>query len=1438
MKLRRFTKQIRQSASRNRSFLDRTTKRKLFFQSMERRELLAAETLQIAIENLSDDGGLAGTPFWVSAHDGSFNIGTVGQDAADFGGLELLAEEGDPTELAARFAAETGADDAVISAPMGFAGAPVFEPGETVVETLSVADSMQSRFFSFASMVIPSNDAFIANLNPTAIELFDTSGAFLGPRTIVVYGSDIYDAGTEVNDPTGGAAFSVGGGVSDDENGVIANHAGLDSFVGTGLPTGENLAKSFGPNTPIARITISRLGQPAQAIDSHGPRTQFHSTDINAQAGQHEIVVTYSDPSGIDLTSIGAEDIRIVGPLLTELEILSVQIDAPLGSSPHEVTATYVVAPSSGSFTSLDNGTYSVSLLGDEVNDPFGLAAPAQLLGNFSVDVPVRLNVSFENLSELGGLANTPVWFGVHEGTFEIGRAGSSASDFSGLEALAEEGDVSGIDNRFLVETAGVSEVLFAPSGFAGAPVFEPGESESTFIDIIDPTSQRFFSYASMVIPSNDAFFANLDPRSIELFDSSGNFSGARSFTIYGQDIWDAGTEENNAFAGAAFSTEGGTGTDENGFIKRHDGLEEFIGTGLPTGENLSSAFDSMSPIGRFTISLANLPASPIDLMGPSATLDASDLTTAGHSSHQVRVTYSDPSGIDVTSIDVDDLEIVGTFADSIEVVGVSTDAVAGQLNRTVTATYEVASVHGPEITTFDNGLYFANLKAGEINDVLGNGNVQASLGSFEILVPVQLEIMVENLAPEGGLSQTPFWIAVHEGNFQVAAAGQPASQFGGLESLAEGGDVAELSTRFAAESSGVDGVVFAPNGFAGAPILEPGESDTATLEVLHSNENRFFSFASMVIPSNDAFVANLNPRSFELFDENGFFTGQKTITIYGRDIWDAGTEVNDPNGGAAFTVVGGTDVDESGVIRRHEGLDDFVGSELPTGENLQAAFSSVTPIARLTISLAGSTTLPLDQAGPTAEVVASDVTDSGTSNHQIDVTYSDPSGIDLTSIDTDDIRISGPLDHRLVVTDFLIDPNAESGDSSVTVTYTVTSPSGEFNASDNGRYTIGIRENEVSDTLGQTAHQQPIGNFDVNVGVRIQIAIESLTESDGLFLTPFWVGLHDGGFEVARGGVDADQFSGLELIAEEGDASELAARFETQSEGTDTVLLAPGGFAGAPVLDPGELVTQVIEVKHSYLNRFFSFASMVIPSNDAFLANRNSRQFELFDSRGNFRGAKQITLHGRDILDAGTEVNDPNGGAAFSTEGGSGTDQDELIQVHAGLDDFIGTGLPTGEVLGSAFSGSTPIVRITISLFDPEADVCSGVMAACSVRSVTLQNAELSADVNRDGEVSPLDALLVINFLGRFGDTDTIAEEAQATGLSLDVEGDERISTIDALVVINEVGRLLASSSAEGEGVDRFDEAVVQLTSSGGLLSETGDSDLTLEIEFQGKLF
>jgi len=166
------------------------------------------------------------------------------------------------------------------------------------------------------------------------------------------------------------------------------------------------------------------------------------------------------------------------------------------------------------------------------------------------------------------------------------------------------------------------------------------------------------------------------------------------------------------------------------------------------------------------------------------------------------------------------------------------------------------------------------------------------------VTLPIQAEtrevvVTIENLAPHGGVYFTPVWLGFHDGSYDLFDPGGLTGE--SLERLAEDGDATALRAEFTAavgDAGGMDDVVTAPEGFAGAPVYDPGDAASAQYTV-DSAMNRYVSFVSMIIPSNDAFIGNHNPHAIELFDIAGDFKGKKIITILGSMVWDAGTELN-----------------------------------------------------------------------------------------------------------------------------------------------------------------------------------------------------------------------------------------------------------------------------------------------------------------------------------------------------------------------------------------------------------------------------------------------------------------------------------------------------------------------------------------------------------------
>ncbi|MEO0686665.1 MAG: spondin domain-containing protein, partial [Cyanobacteria bacterium J06649_11] len=186
----------------------------------------------------------------------------------------------------------------------------------------------------------------------------------------------------------------------------------------------------------------------------------------------------------------------------------------------------------------------------------------------------------------------------------------------------------------------------------------------------------------------------------------------------------------------------------------------------------------------------------------------------------------------------------------------------------------------------------------------------------------VEVTVTVENLAPENGTLLTPLWVGFHDGSFDTYDRGRPASA--GLESLAEDGSTNLISREFISSGAGlVDGTITAPGGATPGPI-DTGETTSLTFTLDRSlASSRFFNYAAMVLPSNDAFIANGNPEAFEIFDENGNFLGADFV-VRGNQVLDAGTEVHDDaEDSTAFLGQSSpnTGTDENGVVELHQGF-------------------------------------------------------------------------------------------------------------------------------------------------------------------------------------------------------------------------------------------------------------------------------------------------------------------------------------------------------------------------------------------------------------------------------------------------------------------------------------------------------------------------------------
>jgi hypothetical protein len=214
--------------------------------------------LRVTVENLAPTNSVAFAPLLVGFNNGTLDAFNSG--AAATAPITSVAEGGSGSDWFPAFAAaDTGA---VLGSVLPDPAGPL-TPGATGHARFTI-DSTINQFFTFAAMVVPSNDLFIGNDSPTSFRLFDDAGNLL-IDSITQFGSDVWDAGSEALDPAN-AAFVMGGvnGQRTPQNGVVAfDFSELNGFTGLTTGAGYVFDRQFLADTAIYRISFQEVPEPA-----------------------------------------------------------------------------------------------------------------------------------------------------------------------------------------------------------------------------------------------------------------------------------------------------------------------------------------------------------------------------------------------------------------------------------------------------------------------------------------------------------------------------------------------------------------------------------------------------------------------------------------------------------------------------------------------------------------------------------------------------------------------------------------------------------------------------------------------------------------------------------------------------------------------------------------------------------------------------------------------------------------------------------------------------------------------------------------------------------------------------------------------------------------------------------------------------------------------
>jgi hypothetical protein len=136
---------------------------------------------------------------------------------------------------------------------------------------------------------------------------------------------------------------------------------------------------------------------------------------------------------------------------------------------------------------------------------------------------------------------------------------------------------------------------------------------------------------------------------------------------------------------------------------------------------------------------------------------------------------------------------------------------------------------------------------------------------------------------------------------------------------------------------------------------------------------------------------------------------------------------------------------------------------------------------------------------GPVAAGEVANVTVAGVSSQVITVTYFDDAAIDVSTLGTSDIVINGP--GGFTATPVFLGVDVDTSGTPRTATYSFTPPGGNWDASDNGNYTVNQVAGQVFDTDNPTPTSAPaitLASFGVLIP-RILVVDHAVDEFDGI---------------------------------------------------------------------------------------------------------------------------------------------------------------------------------------------------------------------------------------------------------------------------------------------------------------------------------------------------
>ncbi len=566
-----------------------------------------------------------------------------------------------------------------------------------------------------------------------------------------------------------------------------------------------------------------------------------------------------------------------------------------------------------------------------------------------------------------------------------------------------------------------------------------------------------------------------------------------------------------------------------------------------------------------------------IDGTAPTASATVANITNAGGTTHTFTVQYNDNVAVNVSTVDSSDVRVTGPNGFNQIATFVSVDTATDGTPRTVT--YQITAPGGAWDAS-DNGSYTLAVEPNQVQDTSGNSVVAGVIGGFSVAAdgttPTAIA-SVANITAAGGATHT--FTVQYSDNLAMSV-----STFGNGDVRVTGPNGFNQLATFVSVDTATDGTprtvtyqITVPggtwdvndNGNYTLAVELNQVQDTSGNSVAAGTLDNFSVAIDGIAPTANASVTNITVAGGTTHTFMVQYSDNVAVDV--STLSNGDVRVTGPNGFNQLATLVSVDQPTDGSPRTAtyqitapagtwNALDN--GSYTLAIEPNQVRDTSTNA---LVASPLDTFTVTIDGIAPTASANAASITTAGGATHTFTVQYSDDVAVDVSTLNSSDIRVTGPNGFDQLATFVSVD--AATNGTPRTATYQINAPGGTWDVIDNGSYSLIVEPNQVIDTGSNSVAAGVVGNFTVSIdGIAPVASVNVGTVAVGTTKHTFTVQYSD---NVA---VDVSTLSSTNIRVSGPNGFNQLATFvsvDTSINGTPRIatyeITAPGGTWDAP---------------------------------------------------------------------------------------------------------------------------------------------------------------------------------------------------------------------------------------------------------------------------------